>query len=104
MALLGRSKREKLAEPAEIQQTPLRKAVLEMLETLITTAAPESMKDPFGPRTLAKLLKATVGKISDYQLANGVRAMAKYSRELEKMIPSETLKLIDCDDASSRQA
>lgn len=101
MALLGRSKKEKPAEIIPLSQ--LRLAVLELLQALTTAAVPEAVKSRLPPKILAKLLKDSLAQMTDIQLADGIRAMAKYSAELERvaemeglLLPRQTeLKLVD---------
>lgn len=108
MALLGRSKKETTAVP--VPQSQLRIAVLQLLQALTTQAAPEAVRSHLPPKILAKLLRDSLAQMTDAQLAEGIRAMAKYSAELERaaelegfLLPRQTeLKLIDCDDRSSQ--
>lgn len=109
MALLGRSKKEKLTA-IPVPQSQLRLAVLELLQALTTQAAPEAVRSHLPPKILAKLLRDSLAQMTDYQLAEGIRAMAKYSAELERaaelegfLPPRQTeLKLIGSDDGSSQ--
>lgn len=92
MALLGRSKKEKIVA-VTVPQSQLRLAVLQLLQALTTQAAPEAVRSHLPPKILAKLLKDSLAQMTDVQLAEGIRAMAKYSTELERAAELEGLLL-----------
>ena len=112
MALLSRSKKEKTIIAAAVPVSQLRAAVLQLLQMLTTAAMPEAVKSRLPQKILAKSLRDSLELMTDTQLADGIRAMAKYSAELEAMAEAEgllpprqtELKLIDCNDDGNRQS
>lgn len=90
MALLGRSKKEK-SIAAAVPVSQLRLAVLQLLQALTTQATPEFVRSHLPPKILEKLLRDSLGQMTDSQLADGIRALAKYSAELERAAELEGL-------------
>lgn len=73
----------------EIPLTPLRQAVIQLLENLVQSIPQRFGLSHLPPATLRKLFRDSINQMPEPMLVEGVQVLGKIVRELENLIPEK---------------